>query len=300
MSESKIVYDCCPVCQSKEIFPVLTAIDYTVSQESFEIYQCGTCTARFTQGIPTAERIGPYYQSDEYISHSNTSQGIVNRMYQVVRGITLKQKRSLVKKSSGLRQGTLLDIGSGTGEFLHTMKEDNWRVKGIEPDDHARNFAIKNYSLQVFEPNALFDLEDGSFQVITMWHVLEHVHDLHAYLSKIHSLLVSKGTLLIAVPNYKASDANHYGEHWAAYDVPRHLYHFTPKSMIDLLKKHRFQFINLKAMPFDGFYVSLLSEKYRYQSNRLVSGGWQGFRSYLNAFNNPDQGSAVLFVARKD
>ena len=294
-----IHYEECPVCKSSKLQSQLTAIDYTVSGKNFEIWECLSCNLRFTQNIPVEEEIGAFYESEEYISHSNTSQGIINRLYQWVRNYTLKLKRKQVQKISGLQTGTLLDLGCGTGEFLATMKNAGWQTLGLEPDPGARKMAAERWQLTVDDSPKLYDLPESTYDVITMWHVLEHVHRLHDYLDTLNRILKDTGTLMVAVPNYQSRDAGHYGEYWAAYDVPRHLYHFAPTTMAMLMEAHGFQVVEKKAMPFDAFYVSLLSEKYKHGKMRLFSGFWQGFRSWLNAGGKVDASSSILYVIKK-
>ncbi len=290
----------CPVCQSTNIYPLFIAEDHTVSHESFPIWECGQCQLRFTQDIPDESHIGPYYQSEEYISHSNTSQGLINQLYQRIRKITLTRKRKQVVKLSKRDRGSLLDIGCGTGDFAGTMQEAGWKVYGLEPDAHARRMASERHRLEVSEPDSLFALEPEQFDVITMWHVLEHVHRLHAYLDQMRKLLKPGGTLLIAVPNYQSSDAAHYGEKWAAYDVPRHLYHFSPSTMAQLVGQHEFHVERHLRMPFDTFYVSLPSEKYLHVKPRLFAAAWQGWRSFLEGLAQPQRGSSILYVIRPE
>lgn len=291
-------YKACPVCKSSGIYQVLQPKDHTVSGETFEVWHCDSCELRFTQEIPIEDEIGQYYQSEEYISHSNTSKGIVNRLYQLVRDITLIQKRKLVQKLSGMKSGKILDIGCGTGEFLGTMKQAGWTALGLEPDPGAREQASKNFGLEVKPSDDLFNLPD-KYDVISMWHVLEHVHRLHENIDQIHSLLNENGVLLIAVPNYQSLDAEHYQNFWAAYDVPRHLYHFSSKAMKHLMEGHGFQIETMKQMPFDSFYVSLLSEKYHHGKLRLFAGFWIGLRSFFRASQNANKCSSILYVIKK-
>jgi len=297
--ENKITYIQCPACSSMHIAKALQAKDYTVSQEIFEIWECGDCTLRFTQNAPDKISSAKYYDSPEYISHSNTKQGFINKVYHKVRSITLNSKRKLVQKQSGLQKGNLLDVGAGAGAFLNVMKQTGWNVTGIEPDDTARKNAQENYSLQLQEEQALDSFAAESFDVISLWHVLEHVHDLHGYINSFMRLLKPKGTLFIAVPNYTSKDAQTYGEHWAAYDVPRHLYHFSPKSMDLLMDKHGFIITAQKHMWFDSFYVSMLSEKYEVGSTNYIKALWSGISSNLTAAGNAAKCSSVIYVIRK-
>ena len=125
-----IHYTQCPVCLSTQIKKVLSCKDYTVSHEMFDVWECANCTLRFTQDSPDASSIGRYYQSDAYVSHSDTKKGLINKLYHAVRTYTLKQKRSLVKDVTGKQAGLLLDIGAGTGAFAHTVKQGGWNVIG--------------------------------------------------------------------------------------------------------------------------------------------------------------------------
>lgn len=293
---NRVHYTHCPVCNSNAINPLLTVKDYTVSKEEFVIWQCGDCTLRFTQDIPDAESIGTYYQSEDYISHTNTSKGLVNQMYQRVRKLTLEQKAKLIQQVTGVSKGSLLDVGCGIGAFVHTMKEKGWETVGLEPDANTRRLSKELYGLELKDSSELFSLSPGSFDAITLWHVLEHVHDLHAYIEQLKSLLRPNGRLFIAVPNYQSVDASIYGATWAAYDVPRHLYHFTPKAIQTLMKAHGLQVINEKPMWFDSFYISMLSSKYRHGKTSLIGSLMSGLRSNLAALANKEKCSSLIYI----
>ncbi len=294
-----IYYNSCPLCGSSNIREVLTAQDYTVSGEKFDIWHCGHCAGRFTQNVPSSGRIGRYYQSQEYISHSETRKGLINRLYHSVRKITLRSKHNWVKAATGLKNGNLLDIGSGTGAFLHYMQQNGWKATGLEPDEQARGNALSLYKVEAQPVEQLFSLPAGSYDAITMWHVLEHVHEVHAYLQQIYTLLKPGGALLIAVPNYTSPDAEHYGPYWAAYDVPRHLYHFSPTAMEQLLAQHHLSIVKKHPMVFDAFYVSLLSEKYKTGRNRMLMGAINGFRSYRKGLKDTDRCSSIVYEIKK-
>lgn len=212
----------------------------------------------------------------------------------------MRSKQNWVKAATGLKQGSLLDIGCGTGAFLHYMKQLGWQVTGLEPDDTARNNAKTLYNIEPLPSTELFSLPPQQFDAITMWHVLEHVHALHDYLRQIKTLLKPEGSLLIAVPNYTSSDAEHYGPFWAAYDVPRHLYHFSPDAMETLLKQHKIRIVRKHPMVFDGFYVSLLSEKYKTGGNGLFNGFRHGFRSYRKGLKNVERCSSVVYECKAE
>ena len=291
--------DACPACDSPDIAYVLEAEDHTVSHERFEVWHCGRCSLRFTQDVPAEDEIGPYYASEEYISHSNTSAGLVNTLYQQVRRITLGQKRTLIQQVTGKTTGSLLDVGCGTGEFARAMETAGWHVRGLEPDAGARAFAKTEYGLTVEESSALHKL-NGTYDAVTLWHVLEHVHDLHPYLDRLRELISTGGALVIAVPNYTSPDARRYGDRWAAYDVPRHLYHFSPVSLERLLASHGIEVTETRAMPFDGFYVSMLSEKYGAggTGSGLVGGVRRGLATAVAGWKSPTRSSSVIYVCR--
>ncbi len=291
-----IHYETCPCCQSADISFVLAAKDFTISKEDFEILQCENCTLRFTQDIPDANSMGRYYQSLNYISHSDTKKGLVNSLYHFVRKYTIQSKKNLVEKSTKNSKGNLLDVGAGTGAFAHAMQKANWNVTGLEPDEIARKKALENYGLQLQTIEHLFQFSDRNFDVITLWHVLEHVHDLHNYLETFKRILKKDGRLIIAVPNFTSLDAKIYKEFWAAYDVPRHLYHFSPQSIAHLLHQYSFQVTNNKPMWFDSFYVSMLSEKYRSKKDNLVKAIWNGLRSNLYAARNVKRCSSIIYI----
>jgi 2-polyprenyl-3-methyl-5-hydroxy-6-metoxy-1,4-benzoquinol methylase len=279
--------------------PVLQVKDFTVSKEVFAVWQCNRCTLRFTQDAPAPEEVGKYYLSPHYVSHTDTKQGIINQLYHAIRKFTLKKKRQLVQEVSGLQKGSLLDVGAGTGAFANSMQEAGWKVIGLEPDETARQNAINKYNLNFQLPDALYRLEDQSFDVVTMWHVLEHVHDLHGYLHNCERILKQNGTLIIAVPNYTSLDAKIYGAYWAAYDVPRHLYHFSPKSMKSLLQQHGFVIAQYVPMLFDSFYISILSGQYKTGKSQLPQAFINGLRSNLNAVGNAAKYSSVIYVVKK-
>jgi 2-polyprenyl-3-methyl-5-hydroxy-6-metoxy-1,4-benzoquinol methylase len=295
---STITYTQCPVCLKTDISKILSCKDYTVSKEEFEVWECTNCTLRFTQNVPDEIGIAKYYQSADYISHSDTKEGLVNKLYHAVRNHTLKSKRDLIKDVTGKEQANILDIGAGTGAFANIMKQSGWNVTALEPDEIARKNALANYNLQLDSPEKLYSFPADSFDALTMWHVLEHVHDLHGYLKIFQKILRKEGKLIIAVPNYTSNDANVYGEYWAAYDVPRHLYHFSPASMKVLLESEGFKLQQVKPMWFDSFYVSMLSEQYKSGSN-LVKAFWNGLTSNIKALSDKRRCSSVIYIAEK-
>lgn len=294
-----IHYTGCPVCGSSNIQQQITAIDQTVSKQQFEIWHCNACTARFTQDVPELEKIGDYYKSDSYISHSDTKKGFINWLYHVIRNRTLASKKKLLVKETGLLKASLLDVGCGTGAFLNYMRTQGWGVVGLEPDETARQKAAELYSIEPEPIQNLFIQKPGSFNAITMWHVMEHVHDLHGYMDQLKNLLAPTGKLFIAVPNYTSYDAELYEQYWAAYDVPRHLYHFSPASMKLLIEKHGMKLDSVKPMLFDSFYVSMLSEQYKYGKGNILRAFWNGLMSNKKALADKDKCSSVIYIISK-
>ncbi len=285
----------CPICNEQSFTTHLNCKDYTVSGKEFSISKCDSCGFKFTNPIPQENEIGKYYESEEYISHSNTSKTIIDKLYQAVRKYTIKKKYNLVKKNAT----AILDVGSGTGEFLSFCKHKGLITKGIEPSDSARNFSIKNYKLDISEEKELDHLEEKSFDVITMWHVLEHVYHLNKRIEQIKRLLKEKGTIVIAVPNCSSYDAGKYQKYWAAYDLPRHLYHFTPNDIKLLMNKHGLKVETILPMHFDSYYVSMLSEKYKNGKGNIFKGFWSGLISNIKATGKNTYSSQIYIIKKQ-
>jgi 2-polyprenyl-3-methyl-5-hydroxy-6-metoxy-1,4-benzoquinol methylase len=190
----------------------------------------------------------------------------------------LAQKVAWVRAfSKGVR---LLDVGSGTGHFLSAANADGFQGKGIEPDQEARKFALRENGVNLLELNELYNFPTASFDAITMWHVLEHVYDLRKDVERMSQLLDRDGRFFIAVPNMNALDARVYREFWAAYDVPRHLYHFQQDDLIRLFAQFGFDLEKVLPMKYDAYYVSMLSEQYKGGSIvRAVLNGWRSNRA---------------------
>lgn len=291
-----VSYSSCPLCFSSQLSPVFACKDYTVSQQDFDILECTVCTLRFTQHIPTEAAIGPYYKSENYISHSDTSKGVIPILYKAARQYALGRKRDFIMQQTGLISGHIIDIGSGTGAFLNEMRDSGWQVTGLEPDQGARQKAKALYGIEANVSDELFNLPKGYYDAITMWHVLEHVHRLHENMAQIKLLLKPGGKFFIAVPNYTSPDAGHYKQFWAAYDVPRHLYHFTPTAIRKLAAQHGMQVLKVKPMLLDSYYISLLSEQYKHGRARWLPALWQGFKTMMVSLFSGERSSSQLYV----
>jgi 2-polyprenyl-3-methyl-5-hydroxy-6-metoxy-1,4-benzoquinol methylase len=294
---STIHYQACPICASELIGKIYVAKDYTVSGELFEVWRCSTCSGGFTQNVPDAATIGPYYAAESYVSHTDSSKGFINSVYLKVRSYALLTKKNLVTKLVGKNTGALLDIGAGTGAFVNTMQSGGWLVTGLEPDATAAKQALLKYNIQLQTADTIYTLGSHQFDAITMWHVLEHVHDLHGYFKRFSALLKPEGMLVIAVPNYTSTDATFYQQNWAALDTPRHLYHFSPASMELLANKHGFKLVTKKAMWFDAFYVAMLTEQHN--GGSFVKAILVGLWSNLTALLDVNKCSSVIYAFKK-
>ncbi len=270
----------------------LTVKDYTVSNETFGLYYDDKYDMLSTFPKPNATDLPKYYESGDYISHSDKKSGLFSMLYQFVRGFTLKNKLEIIEKFQP-NKGTLLDIGAGTGHFGALAKEKSWTVTGIEPNQGARKVAEgKGIS---FVEN-VSNLQDHSFDVITMWHVLEHVPDLNEQIKQLKRILKPHGTLIIAVPNFRSYDAKHYKHFWAGYDVPRHLWHFSKKSISRLFREKNMKVIKTIPMKWDAFYVSLLSEKYKSGSMNFFKAIYIGWKSNRKAKRNLEYSSLIYVL----
>ncbi len=290
----------CPICNHTETTLFLKTIDFTVSQETFDIVQCTDCGFCYTNPRPNSEEIGKYYESEAYISHSNTKKSVVNLMYHWVRQRALQEKSKLIAQLSDFhpkKQMRLLDYGCGTGDFLHTCQKEGWRIDGVEPSQKARSQAEKLTGLTIQEHLFSDYFSQRTYDAITLWHVLEHVHLLNETLSYLKSLLTPKGFVLLALPNRQAWDAKLFEDHWAAYDLPRHLYHFSSQDVANLAQKHSLEVSDIFPMFYDAYYVSLLSEKYKNKKTNLLKGFWTGLQSNLKARKNK-QYSSLIYVLR--
>lgn len=296
---NKLLIKECPVCGDLHFNHAMTCTDFYATGETFDIVRCATCGFTFTQGVPVESEIGRYYDSPDYISHSDTHKGFVNTLYHRVRRYMLGRKARIVENESTLQNGRLLDIGCGTGYFPAMMQQLGWDVNAIEKNASARTFAKERFGIEALSETQLSVLPNQSFDVITLWHVMEHLEHLHATWDTLYRLLAPNGVLVVAVPNCASYDAERYGEFWAAYDVPRHLWHFTPKSIRLLAAEHQFELSNAYPMPFDAFYISMLSEKYRKSSMASIRGLWSGVIASIHSWRNKEKSSSMIYIFKK-
>jgi 2-polyprenyl-3-methyl-5-hydroxy-6-metoxy-1,4-benzoquinol methylase len=266
--------------------------DHSVSKELFDLLLDEELQLLKTHPQPSLEQLPSYYESEDYISHTDSKRTLFEKLYHFVKTNALKSKVTLISKENPLK-GNLLDIGAGTGDFLKHAKKSGWNCIGIEPNEKAKNIAV---SKGVNFINILEELDNNSFDVITMWHVLEHVPDLENQIKTLKRLLKPNGTIFIAVPNYNSFDAKHYKSFWAAYDVPRHLWHFSKSSIQKLVAKENLKLYEVKPMWFDSFYVCLLSEKYKTGKMNFIKGFFYGFLSNCSGIVKKEFSSHIYII----
>lgn len=258
----------------KEIY--LKVKDHSVSGEEFDLLYDEELEMLITHPQPTIKNLSAYYETDDYISHTDAKRNLFEKVYHLVRSITLKRKLNLIAKYNSSDSKNLLDVGCGTGDFLLKAQNAGWKIHGVEPDNGAREMAIKKAGESIFQNMEIIESLQTKFDIITLWHVLEHLPNLEHQIKFLKSLLHPNGVLIIAVPNFKSYDAQFYKRFWAAYDVPRHLWHFSKTSLNKLAGRINMSVEKILPMKFDAYYVSLLSEK-----NKI---GFLGLRGISRAF----------------
>lgn len=290
----------CPWCESENNSLFLELKDYFLTQEDFEIYECNDCKLLFTTPCPSPSDIGRYYKSSDYLSHNENKKGLVPAIYKLVKKINVKNKYGIVKKQFPNKTDlNLLDIGCGIGDFLLYAKEHGCNITAVEPDSDARKFAEKKLNVKVLDPVDLQKISDESFDVITMWHVLEHVADLKTEIYHLNRLMKKDAILILALPNYKSFDAEYYKDKWAAYDVPRHLHHFSIQSIKNIFENTNLNLIDVNSLKWDSFYISMLSEKYANNTNTFFNGIITGWKSNRKAKKSGEYSSLVYVLKKK-
>lgn len=300
-----------------KLLPYIACKDYTVSRETFLLLKDEDLEMLLTSPKPSLEDLPKYYESEDYISHTDSKKTVIDKIYQIAKNYAIKKKVKLVlnlvktdgvvKSAKNNQSPKLLDIGCGTGDFIVACNNANFNVVGVEPNKNARN--ITNTKLQKSKTEIFDNITEinAKFDVITMWHVLEHVPNLTEYISQLKKLLQPNGTILIAVPNYKSFDANYYKEFWAAFDVPRHLWHFSQKSIKLLFGKENQKVVKRLPMKLDSFYVSLLSEKYKTEKRNIgrisissfVKAFFIGLKSNFKAKRSKEYSSLIYIIKNK-
>jgi hypothetical protein len=290
------VLEKCPSCGSHQISRFAEIPDYYFSKEVFEIFGCGECGLKFTQNRPTESEIGRYYDSSNYASHdSEKKTNLFSLAYKTARDYMLNQKFQLVRQFKP-EWKIVLDYGTGEGYFTEFLLKKGKEAEGIEPSSLARENFKRRTGKTLY--STLEEIPaDKKYDAITLWHVLEHIHLLSETMEKLVSHMQEKGIIVIAVPNQKSKDLADFGNYWAAWDVPRHLYHWDANSLSHFMKRLGLQIIYSSQLPLDPFYIGMISAKY--QEKGPISGLISGFKSYFHGKNNPEEGSTLLTVWMK-
>ena len=280
----------CNYCDCDDLKSILKVEDLSITNEKFELLECFCCGLIHTNPQPKENEIGKYYQSEDYVSHTDSKKGLINRLYHIARKLTLNKKLDIISKYH--KQTNLLDIGCGTGYFAEHMQNNGYTVSIMEPDNETNVIAAAKLNKDAFK--SIQEIT-GTYKIITMWHVLEHVHDINKTFKKLESLLDKDGVLIIAVPNPESPDAQKYKEFWAAYDVPRHLYHYKKTVIKQFANRYNLKVNAILPMKFDSYYISLLSEKYK-KGNKLTA-FWNGFVS--NIKGGKHNTSSLIYIIEK-
>ena len=288
--------DKCPWCGSENAQLHLELKDLFLTQEPFKILECKECGLLFTTPRPNKDEIGRYYKSEEYYSHQENKEGFIPKVYEKVKSVNLKNKYGIA--TEGKEKGKALDIGCGVGDFLHTMEQHGWDCTGVEPSEDAKVIAKKRIKGQLLSSEEQENLPDSSFDIITMWHVLEHVDDIRWQIQQLHRLCKPGGRIIIALPNYKSYDGQYYKAEWAAYDVPRHLNHFNKETLIKILEESGLRHVKTEKLVWDAYYISYMSEKYRKHSIPLLRGAFRGLVSNCKARKTGEWSSLVYVFER--
>lgn len=278
-----------------QIINILKVKDHAVSGEQFDLIKNQTYGFLETVPQPTKHNLSAYYKSENYISHTDSRRNLFEKAYHIIRSFTLRNKQKLIN-SYNFKEKRLLDIGCGTGDFLKAAQDKHWLISGIEPNEDARTIANLKTNNRVFSSDQLLKFDKHSFDVITLWHVFEHLPDLVHHVAIFKKLLKKEGVLIIAAPNYKSFDADYYQEYWAAYDVPRHLWHFDQKAMGMLFEKQDMKICDTHPMKFDAYYVSILSEKYKSGKMNLIKALFVAFLSNINAWRTGEYSSLTYII----
>ena len=287
----------CPWCGSDKAQINLWLKDEFLSKEDFHICECLNCGLLYTMPRPSKDKIGDYYKSEEYYSHQENKKGFIPKIYESVKKVNLKHKYKL--STEGIETGNMMDIGCGVGDFIHTAEEKGWQCVGVEPSDDAKTIAKTRVKADIIRSEELENLPDGSFDLITMWHVLEHVDELKWQITQLQRLIKSNGRIIIAVPNYKSYDGQYYKEHWAAYDVPRHLNHFNKQTITKIFKASGLELKKTDKLIWDAYYISYMSEQYKHHKFPLIKGAYRGLVSNCKARRSGEWSSRVYIFEKK-
>jgi len=287
----------CPWCGSDKAQINLWLKDDFLTKEDFHICECLSCGLLYTMPRPPKDKIGDYYKSEEYYSHQENKKGFIPKIYEAVKKVNLKHKIKIA--TNGLEAGKLLDIGCGVGDFIHVAEAKGWKCQGVEPSEEAKEIARKRIKANIINSEAMETIPDATFDVVTMWHVLEHVDDLRWQVEQLQRLIKPNGRIVIAVPNYNSYDGQYYKEHWAAYDVPRHLNHFNKKTIVKIFKTKGLELVKTDKLAWDAYYISYMSEQYKIHMFPLIKGTYRGFVSNSKARRSGEWSSMIYVFEKK-
>jgi SAM-dependent methyltransferase len=291
----------CPACGNSEFTDLFSARDYLTGKETFSVRKCTACGMIVTADPPDEKDIGRYYLSGDYISHTDTKKNLTEHLYHLARRFMLARKRKLVERVTGIRKGTLIDIGSGTGYFASFMQGYGWEVTGVELNEDARAHSVQKFSINAIAPGEITGIRDGSADCITFWHVLEHLYDPAGWMREVKRILKNGGKCIIALPNAASADAAFFGKEWAALDVPRHLWHFSPDPFRHFVDNQGFVCEEIRSMPLDVFYISVLSYRNAGKSMVLMRGLLRGlFLTVANICRRNRASSLIFIISEQD
>lgn len=289
----------CPLCQASGQIPYANITDFTVSKESFTLMRCPSCGVVYTYYPPAEEEIERYEKLKQKLKLGESPSGIIGKLYYWARSKMLRKKAMLVESQAYRTNGTLLNYGAKTGYFSYTMEKLGWKVTSVEKYHEERLFSLQMFHHRMIDIADMNKLTPGTFDVITLWHVFEHNYHPNELLDRFYELLRPNGILVIACPNIRSTDAMHYGPYWAAYDVPRHIWHFSPSSLCELMRRHGFTLMHHERLPFDSFYISILSEIHQRHRMAIIRGFFYGLHCWFISITKRGKSSSLVYVFRK-
>lgn len=292
-------FDPCPICGASGQTPYANCTDFMVSKESYYLLRCPSCGVVYTLDPPSENELRRYDKLSLKLKLGDAPKSLMEKLYYHVRARMLRKKAKIIETYAYRTSGSLLNYGAKTGYFSHRMERRGWKVTSLERYHEERLFSLEMFHHRMMDMSELDKLHAGTFDVITMWHVFEHMHHPHELLDRFYELLRPGGVLVMACPNIRSTDAMYYGPYWAAYDVPRHLWHFDPVSLAQLLHRHGFTLMHHERMPFDSFYISILSEKHMRHKMAFLRGMWEGLRSWRISITHRGKSSSLIYVFRK-
>jgi len=292
-------FDPCPLCGASGQIPYANCTDFMVSKESYTLLRCPSCGVVYTLDPPSETELRRYDKLNLKLKLGDAPKSLTEKLYYHVRSRMLHRKARIIETYAYRTSGSLLNYGAKTGFFSHRMERRGWKVTSLERYHEERLFSLEMFHHRMIDMSDLDNLHAGTFDVITMWHVFEHMHHPHELLDRFYELLRPGGVLVMACPNICSTDAMYYGPYWAAYDVPRHLWHFNPVSLAQLLHRHGFTLMHHERMPYDSFYISILSEKQMRHKMAFIRGMRVGLRSWWISLTHRSKSSSLVYIFRK-